>query len=121
MVRAAVGVAATPESIEFIRPGEDHPLLGKGIPGAVVLSAGGRLRELRKRIEAGHGRIDAAAATITVDVSHKELTARAAAGQNTTRPPLAGTLEKYAALVGPANLGAVTHSGNVVWERDEQI
>ena len=27
------------------------------------------------------------------------------------RAPLSGVLEKYAALVGPANLGAVTHSG----------
>lgn len=64
-------------------------------------------------------RIDAAAATIDVGLSDQELTARAAEGHKVTRPPLAGTLEKYAALVGPANLGAVTHSGNVVWERDE--
>jgi dihydroxy-acid dehydratase len=28
-------------------------------------------------------------------------------------------LEKYAAVVGPAHKGAVTHSGGVVWERDE--
>jgi hypothetical protein len=28
-------------------------------------------------------------------------------------------LEKYAALVGPANLGAVTHSGAVHWEHEE--
>jgi hypothetical protein len=27
------------------------------------------------------------------------------------RARLSGALEKYAALVGPANLGAVTHSG----------
>ena len=33
---------------------------------------------------------------------------------------LAGTLEKYAKLVGPANLGAVTHSGGVVWEPDPE-
>ena len=29
-----------------------------------------------------------------------------------------GLLEKYAATVGPADKGAVTHSGNVVWEKD---
>jgi len=29
--------------------------------------------------------------------------------------PLAGALEKYAKLVDPANLGAVTHSGAVDW------
>jgi dihydroxy-acid dehydratase len=28
---------------------------------------------------------------------------------------LSGTLEKYAAVVGQANLGAVTHSGNQSW------
>ena len=31
------------------------------------------------------------------------------------RERLAGVLEKYAKLVGPANLGAVTHSGAVEW------
>ncbi|MDE0540181.1 MAG: hypothetical protein OXH94_15815 [Rhodospirillales bacterium] len=34
------------------------------------------------------------------------------------RDGLAGALEKYAATVGPANLGAVTHSGNARWEGD---
>lgn len=43
---------------------------------------------------------------------------RAEAGE---KPPrrLAGVHEKYAAQVGSAYAGAVTHSGNVVWERDE--
>ena len=31
------------------------------------------------------------------------------------RERLAGVLEKYAKLVGPAHLGAVTHSGAVEW------
>lgn len=53
----AVGVAATPEKLEVIRAGEDHPLLGEGIPDAVVLSAGSRLEELRRRVRARHGRI----------------------------------------------------------------
>ncbi len=65
--------------------------------------------------------IDAAAATISVAVSDEELAARAAADNRPARPPLGGALEKYAALVGPANLGAVTHSGNVTWPRDEDI
>jgi hypothetical protein len=30
--------------------------------------------------------------------------------------PLAGALEKYAAQVGSAHLGAVTHSGNARWD-----
>lgn len=57
--RTAVGVAATPESLQFVAPGESHPLLGDGIPDAVVLSAGERLTELKRRIETSHGKIDA--------------------------------------------------------------
>ena len=64
-------------------------------------------------------RIDAGAATISVGLSDAELAARAA--DRPARPQLGGALEKYAALVGPANLGAVTHSGNVIWQRDEEI
>ncbi len=55
----AVGVAARPESIEFIGLGEAHPLLGPGIPDAVALSAGERLKVLRERIQQKHGQIDA--------------------------------------------------------------
>ena len=54
----AVGVAATPQSIEFIRSGQGHERLGDGIPDTVVLSAGGRLTELRKRVTDKHGQID---------------------------------------------------------------
>ena len=32
--RAAVGVAATPDSLQFVAPGEAHPLLGEGIEDA---------------------------------------------------------------------------------------
>lgn len=55
----AVGVAALPESIEFIHPGQTHERLGKGIPDAVVLSAGSRLETLRNRVTEKHGQIDA--------------------------------------------------------------
>lgn len=55
----AVGVAATPEKIEFVQPGAAHPLLGDGIPDAVVLSAGSRLAKLRERVVERHGRLDA--------------------------------------------------------------
>lgn len=55
----AVGVAATPESIEFIKPGQTHERLGEGIKDAVVLSAGSRLEELRRRVTDKHGQIDA--------------------------------------------------------------
>lgn len=55
----AVGVAALPESIEFIQPGQTHPRLGEGIEDAVVLSAGSRLKKLRERVTQKHGQIDA--------------------------------------------------------------
>ncbi|MEQ8785201.1 MAG: C45 family peptidase [Pirellulaceae bacterium] len=54
----AVGVSATPESIEFVLPGQTHPRLGEGIEDAVVLSAGSRLATLRARVADRHGRID---------------------------------------------------------------
>ncbi|MEZ6060500.1 MAG: C45 family peptidase [Planctomycetaceae bacterium] len=55
----AVGVAALPESIEFIQPGQRHERLGDGIPDSVVLSAGSRLETLRSRVIEKHGQIDA--------------------------------------------------------------
>jgi hypothetical protein len=55
----AVGVAALPESIEFIQPGQSDPRLGDGIKDAVVLSAGSRLEKLRQRVQEKHGQIDA--------------------------------------------------------------
>ena len=55
----AVGVAATPESVEFVQPGQSHPLLGDGIEDAVVLSAGSRLETLRSRVQQRYGKIDA--------------------------------------------------------------
>ncbi len=54
----AVGVAATPQSIEFIRSGQGHAQLGAGIADSVVLSAGSRLEELRRRVTEKHGQID---------------------------------------------------------------
>lgn len=54
----AVGVAATPDSIVFVQPGQGHELLGEGIADAVVLSAGQRLQTLRQRVQERHGQID---------------------------------------------------------------
>ncbi|MDA1017328.1 MAG: C45 family autoproteolytic acyltransferase/hydrolase [Planctomycetota bacterium] len=54
----AVGVAAFPESVEFVFPGQADPRLGEGIVDAVVLSADARLKTLRERVQAKHGRID---------------------------------------------------------------
>jgi hypothetical protein len=55
----AVGVSATPEAIEFIKSGQSHERLGEGIKDAVVLSAGSRLEELRRRVTEKHGQFDA--------------------------------------------------------------
>lgn len=55
----AVGVAATPDSIQFVQPGQAHELLGPGIEDAVVLSAGSRLETLRERVTQRYGQIDA--------------------------------------------------------------
>jgi dihydroxy-acid dehydratase len=60
-------------------------------------------------------RVDAAAGTMNVVLSDQELAARRAQWRPAAAPSLGGTLEKYAAVVGPAHLGAVTHSGKVNW------
>lgn len=60
-------------------------------------------------------RIDTEARTLDLLVDPAELESRQAMWQPPTQDHLAGTLEKYARLVGPANLGAVTHRGGVEW------
>jgi len=60
-------------------------------------------------------RIDCTARTIDLLVDDATLAARRARWTPRTGERLAGALEKYARLVGPANLGAVTHSGAVEW------
>ena len=59
--------------------------------------------------------IDAQARTVHVELDDAELSRRRAAWQPKRTERLAGALEKYARLVGPANLGAVTHAGAVEW------
>ena len=59
--------------------------------------------------------IDAQARTVHVELDDAELSRRRAAWQPSRTERLAGALEKYARLVGPANLGAVTHAGAVEW------
>jgi hypothetical protein len=54
----AVGVAAVPEKVEFIFPGQSDPRIGAGIEDTVVMSAGSRLAKLRERVTEKHGKID---------------------------------------------------------------
>ncbi|KQX23319.1 MULTISPECIES: dihydroxy-acid dehydratase [unclassified Sphingomonas] len=57
--------------------------------------------------------------TLHIEVDAAELQARRAATPPRAERRLGGLLEKYRATVGSAHLGAVTHSGGVVWERDQ--
>ncbi len=61
-IPSAVGVKATPAGVEFVHPGQAHPMLGEGIADTVVLSAGKRLKLLRERVIKAHGGITASSA-----------------------------------------------------------
>jgi len=63
-------------------------------------------------------RIDAIARTLNADLTDDELARRRAALPARAPRRLAGVLEKYEALVRPAHLGAVTHSGALDWPYD---
>jgi len=63
-------------------------------------------------------RIDAANRRIDWLVEDAEIARRRAAWQPRRAERLAGVLEKYAKLVGPAHLGAVTHSGALDWPNE---
>ena len=63
-------------------------------------------------------RIDGEARTLQWLADDAEIARRRAAWQPRATRRLAGVLEKYAKLVGPAHLGAVTHSGAVDWPRE---
>lgn len=57
--RTAVGIAATPDTFELVRPGQAHPLLPHAVPDTVLLSAGARYETLVARVREGFGRFDA--------------------------------------------------------------
>ena len=63
-------------------------------------------------------RIDGQARTLQWLTSDAEIARRRAAWKPRASERLAGVLEKYAKLVGPAHLGAVTHSGAMDWPTD---
>ena len=62
--------------------------------------------------------IDARARTLNLAISDEEWQTRQSANAGrpvAQRKSLAGVMEKYAKLVGPANKGAVTHTGGLQW------
>jgi hypothetical protein len=63
----AVGLRATSDSIEFVNSGQSHHFLGKGIEDTVILSAGKRLKHLRKRIKDNYGNFTASSAMHLMD------------------------------------------------------
>ena len=77
------------------------------------LGASGRLVALDRDPDA-----ERSARAIDVLVSPAELAARRAAHVPSAPERLAGVLEKYAKLVGPAREGAITHAGAATWPRE---
>jgi hypothetical protein len=57
--KTAVGIAATPDTFDLVRPGQGHPRLPHPIQDAVLLSAGDRYEELARRVKQGYGKFDA--------------------------------------------------------------
>ncbi|MDE2197967.1 MAG: dihydroxy-acid dehydratase [Rhodospirillales bacterium] len=80
-------------------------------------AAGGPLAVVR---DGDRIRIDATAARIDLLVHEGELAARLAAWRPPPPRRLSGVLQKYAAAVGPAHLGAVTHTGPLAPETAQE-
>ena len=65
--RTAVGLKATPDILEVVRPGTAHPQLPEPVADAVLMSAGDRYTHLVKRVRSRYGEIDAAALIELID------------------------------------------------------
>lgn len=63
----AVGMEASWNRFEIIKPGAEHTLLPKPVKDCVLLSAGKRYEELVRRAEANHGKLDAEGAIRLMD------------------------------------------------------
>lgn len=63
--------------------------------------------------------IDGVAGALDVHLSEKELMHRRSTWQPRKRSDLAGALEEYEKVVGPANESAVTHAGALEWPYEE--
>ncbi len=57
-IPSALGIHATPEILETIKPGEFHPLLPKPVKDCVLMTAGGRYETLVERTKKYFGKID---------------------------------------------------------------
>ena len=109
-------------------------LYGQGMGEKVALLTDGRFSGATRGMMIGYGspeaavggpialvrngdliRVDGVAGTIELKISDAELAQRKAAWKPRQRAELGGALQKYAASVGSAHLGAVTHAGNVQW------
>lgn len=66
-------------------------------------------------------RVDARSRSINVLLDDAELARRRERWKPKERPRLAGALEKYAATVGSAHLGAVTHRGEAQWNPENSL
>ena len=55
--RSACGVAATPEKLEIVGPGQADPRLPDPVPDTVLLSSGDRYKELVKKVRENYGKI----------------------------------------------------------------
>lgn len=107
-------------------------LYGQGMGDRVALLTDGRFSGATRGLCIGHAGPEAAvggpiaalrdgdiiaidarpdARRITVELSDEALAARLATVGSRAQPVRGGLLEKYRAVVGPAHLGAVTHSG----------
>jgi dihydroxy-acid dehydratase len=107
-------------------------LYGQGVGDKVALLTDGRFSGATRGLCIGHAGPEAAdggpiaalrdgdivtidarpeARSIAVELSDEELASRLAVRVSGAQPVRGGLLEKYRAVVGPAHLGAVTHSG----------
>jgi hypothetical protein len=63
----AVGMEASWDKFFTLKPGEAYALLPDPVPDAVLLSAGGRYKELVRRVKADWGKLDATSARRLMD------------------------------------------------------
>ena len=63
----AVGMEASWDKVQIVKPGTAHPLLPKPVKDCALLSAGSRYEELVKRAKSEHGQLDVRSALELMD------------------------------------------------------